>query len=89
MAEQHRGQLMVCHERIDPHDASAAHPASSSTFCALGAYAWCVDCGYYVCDIHVAARHERHRTQLVTDEQAAATQPGPPAERRSGAERRR
>ena len=59
----HPAQLLICHEHIGAKAPSAVHPTEEYQFCSLSAYAWCVDCGYYVCDIHAVSRHERHQTQ--------------------------
>lgn len=83
--QQHRSQLLVCHEHIDEKAASSAHPESYA-FCDLAAESWCLDCSYYVCQIHAVSRHERHRMQSVADEQESGAEA---YERRSGTERRK
>jgi hypothetical protein len=54
----HRAQLRICHQQIGTDH--------EWRWCELHAHAWCHDCGYYVCQIHMTARHELHKTQLVT-----------------------
>jgi len=66
--EKHPGQMMVCHEHIDAKAASSVRRFATFAFCDLSAHGWCLECGYYVCDIHAASRHDRHRLQLVSDE---------------------
>jgi len=57
----HPAQLLVCHQKIArPHVIKYAE--ETYQFCSLSAYAWCFDCGYYVCDIHQSSRHVAHRT---------------------------
>lgn len=82
--QRHPSQLMVCHEHVDERAASSVHPETYA-FCDLKAHGWCIDCGYNVCEIHIQARHERHRIQLVSDESEAVEAA---KERRSGRERR-
>jgi hypothetical protein len=81
----HPAQMVICHEHIDPKAATSAHPETYA-FCNMAADSWCFDCGYYVCEIHVVARHERHRLQERRDELAEHVDQ--PTERRSGQERR-
>jgi hypothetical protein len=87
MAHQHPTQLMVCHELIAGdarvHDSATAH---ESQYCQLGAMAWCIECGYYVCDIHRATRHGRHATQTRAAEDTHTAEVE--ADRRDGADRR-
>ena len=59
---EHPAQLLICHEHIGARPASSVHEEQYQ-FCSLPSAAWCFDCGYYVCDIHAVARHERHQTQ--------------------------
>ena len=60
----HKSQLLICHERILGNKRPRAYAAPVATHCNLAAYAWCYDCDYYVCDIHMVARHEGHDTVI-------------------------
>ena len=85
---KHTAQMMVCHEHIDAKAATSVHPETYA-FCDLPAHSWCLDCQYYVCEIHVPARHERHQLQSVADERHAKLDAEAASqERRSGNERR-
>jgi hypothetical protein len=74
---RHPAQLRICHQRIG--DDPADYPPSGQRRlgrrrqariydCDLPAHAWCFDCDYYVCEIHLTSRHALHRTQLVSEE---------------------
>ena len=62
---RHPAQLLICHQRIAADfRVHEGRRERVDQFCSLEAFAWCFDCGFYVCDIHLAARHVAHRTQL-------------------------
>ncbi len=65
MAHDHPAQLLVCHERIagDKH-VHEIRNGRAEQFCRLAAYAWCFDCGFYVCEIHMVANHDQHHTRV-------------------------
>ena len=69
---RHRAQLALCHERIAAGSAvSGGAVKGRSTFCDLSAWAWCWDCDFYVCDIHMMARHEGHDVTVEFPERTA------------------
>lgn len=61
----HRTQLMVCHQKIagDPRVHETSNGVAGQ-YCSLGAYAWCFDHGFYVCRIHLHAKHDGDNTQI-------------------------
>ena len=76
----HRAQLLLCHEKIAGRHHPGGHVKEGIQFCNLSAYAWCFDCDYYVCDIHLMSRHEGHNTVIEYPQQTA--RPGIDAEGR-------
>jgi hypothetical protein len=61
----HRAQLLLCHERIAGRRTPGGHTKMEMRFCELSAYAWCVDCDMYVCDIHLASNHRDSHEYLI------------------------
>ena len=69
----HRAQLAICHEKIGQRKqrggrlgeprTDAKPPIAEWTWCNLPSAAWCFDCDYGVCEMHLLTRHEWHRTQ--------------------------
>jgi hypothetical protein len=60
----HRKQLLVCHQKIAGRHYPGGHTKEEAQFCDLSAYAWCFTCDLYVCDIHLASRHDSHDTKI-------------------------
>jgi hypothetical protein len=58
---EHETQLRICHQVLT--GSRNLRAGYAKRFCDLEAYAWCFDCRYYVCDIHLASRHDLHDTQ--------------------------
>ncbi len=56
-ASAHRAQLHVCHEKL-------GDTGRKWGWCDLPAAAWCFDDDYFVCNLHLIAKHSKHRTQL-------------------------
>jgi hypothetical protein len=80
---------MICHEHVDEKAASSARPETYA-FCNLPAHGWCLDDRTYICEIHLVARHERHRIQSVSDERSEGfREVSDVRDRRSGDERRK
>ena len=79
--QPHATSLRICHERIGERERDKH---GRYGWCSLTAHGWCFDDSAYFCEIHLAANHQRHHVQLVTDEAAADAHP----DRRSGADRR-
>lgn len=59
--DKHRAQLRICHEPIAVP--RALRLVRRRQFCSLTDVRWCYNCDYYVCSIHVQARHVGHRME--------------------------
>lgn len=66
---QHPNDLLICHQKIAADiRVHEGRWVRSEQFCSLAAFAWCFDCDQYVCEIHLLARHDDHRTQTRAEE---------------------
>ena len=60
MALAHPAQLVICHQKIESPVRSHLRGQRAKQFCSLPGYAWCNECAFYVCDIHLVSRHDAH-----------------------------
>lgn len=54
---EHPAYLKICHQKI-------GDTGRKWRWCDLPSVAWCYDCEYAICELHLIARHEFHRTQV-------------------------
>ena len=70
---EHSSDLRICHEKLGLRKQRGGRkgeprtdpkpPIAEWTWCNLPSAAWCFDCDYGVCEMHLLTRHEWHRTQ--------------------------
>lgn len=53
---KHPTSLRICHEHVGAGE--------RFQWCNLAAHAWCYDCDFFVCAMHLNTRHIEHRSAL-------------------------